>query len=122
VSVLRRKTELGKFLKSLCVERDMTMKQMAKKLGYSYQFLWMVMSGERIANEKFVNNVVKKFNLNEDERLKLIYHSMHTYNTMHLNLTQLTDDKKMLVLKIKNKLPTLTEEQTKQIRKVLDAS
>lgn len=119
---MRRKTELGKFLKSLCVERDMTMKQMAKKLGYSYQFLWMVMSGERIANEKFVNNVVKKFNLNEDERLKLIHHSMYTYNTMHLNLTQLTDDKKMLVLKLKNKLPTLTEEQTKQIRKVLDAS
>ena len=119
---MRRKTELNKFLHKICIERDITMKQMAKQLGYSYVYIWMIMTNKRSVTDSFIDNVVKTYDLTKNDELTLAQYSLDTRKSLRLNMTRLTDEKKSLAILLTKKLPVLTEQQTETIRKVLNAS
>lgn len=117
-----KRTKAGKFIYSICIKRDMSLKELAADMEVSYTYIWMLMTGERPVPDTFIERFAKKYKLSEAQKKELSQLAMESYRSAHFNMTQLSKDKKNLVILFKHKIAELTPEQEEAIRKVLMAS
>lgn len=66
------KNEFGKFLKEYMLNHEYKLEAFAVKVGYSFGLISHYVNGRRSPSYKFINDFFTKFDLTEEEKLKIL--------------------------------------------------
>ncbi|WP_462351166.1 helix-turn-helix domain-containing protein [Fusobacterium varium] len=66
------KNEFGKFLKEYMLNHEYKLEAFAVKVGYSFGLISHYVTGRRSPSYKFINDFFTKFDLTEEEKLKIL--------------------------------------------------
>lgn len=113
-------TELGKFLRKLRVDNDELMKQMADRLGLASSTLSSIESGRRKASEEFVKKVANVYGLTGEQRAGLRDAYDRSKDEVELCIKGLPNQDQRLAVAFARKFATLSDEQKKSIRGILE--
>ena len=102
-------TTFGKFCRTLRIERDEFLKDMAKKLGVSPAYLSAVEVGKRNIPEGWTDALQKHYHLNETESEKLKIAVDMSAKQLKMNLANLSDHKKEVAVVFARRLDELSE-------------
>lgn len=90
-------TDFGKALRIIRVNRDISAKDMANNLGISPSYLSAIENGKRAIPDNFLSTLLNLYNLSQHEIEQLNLGIKQT-DTMKLDMTELSDKKRKLVL------------------------
>lgn len=62
--------KLGQIIRDKRKQKNLNVKQLADKVGYSESYVWKVESGHRIASTKFLLEVAKAFDIKLETLLR----------------------------------------------------
>lgn len=112
-------TELGKYLRKLRIERDLLLKDMAMTLNITPAYLSSIEHGKREANIKFINIIIKAYELDKVEQSLLLEALDNSRSQIELNLNSKTSQHKELGVAFARKFEGLTKEQIEEFLSVL---
>lgn len=113
-------TRFGKQLRSLRIEKDLRLKDMADELGVTVAYLSAVENGKRSVPDSWVRKIIDLYGLGESEADELQRAACVNKNDIKINLQDTNELEKDLVLSFARKFKTLTVEQVNELQKILD--
>lgn len=113
-------TRFGKRLRTLRVERDQKLKDMADKLGVTVAYLSAVETGKRKVPDSWVEMLVKNYGLSDEEAGELQKLAYENKTTVKISLEDVDEAEMGLVLSFARKFKTLSDEQVNELQKILD--
>lgn len=113
-------TDLGRFLRKLRLDHDEIMMDMAKKLGVSAAFLSSVENGKKKPPASWKEQISSLYQLRgpENEEWQRAFVEATTKQVIHLE--QFSNDAKNLMLEFARKVECLTNEESDEIKKILE--
>lgn len=113
-------TELGKFLKKLRVDNDELMKQMADRLGLASSTLSSIEAGRRKPGKGFLDRVIATYSLSREQAMELLDAYDRSKDEVGLRIKGLPNQDQRLAVAFARKFATLSDEQKKSIRGILE--
>ena len=111
-------TRFGKRLRTLRVERDQKLKDMADKLGVTVAYLSAVETGKRRVPDSWVEILVKNYGLSDEEAGELQKLAYENKTTVKISLEDVDEAEMGLVLSFDRKFKTLSDEQVNELQKI----
>lgn len=119
-SMVAKKT-LSLFLKGLRLEADgERMSDMAKKVGVSPAYLSSVETGKRQMTDKLFDEIVKVYQLKNDQKEELKYLSDMAKSKLDVPLDKMDDQKKDVVVQFLSSVDDLSDEDLDKINLIMN--
>jgi HTH-type transcriptional regulator, competence development regulator len=113
-------TDLGKELRRLRIQREMTLRAMASMLNLSPAFVSAVETGKKSVPEQFVTDVVRVLRLSGAEKQLLEAVIGRARSSVTVKLKEKDTATVQLALSFARRFPELTEDQKRLIQEILD--
>ncbi|HBG7379624.1 TPA: helix-turn-helix transcriptional regulator [Clostridioides difficile] len=112
-------TPFGEMLRKIRTDNDEKLKDMSEKLNVTLSHLSAVETGKRSIPKKWLDILIKEYNLNEDERGRLKKSILHSATQVKINTTDLNKDEKELVFAFANRFKHLNNQDKEEIKSIL---
>ena len=112
-------SSFGKIIKKLMIDNDENLSNLAELFSVTTAFVSAVLIGKKPVPEEWYEKLCDHYNLNEIEKSNLFDAYCNTKNTIKLDVSNCKTEKKKLALQFQQKLPNLSDEDLKEITKVL---
>lgn len=113
-------TDLGKYLKKLRIDKDEKMQDMATKLNVSTSFLSSVENGKKKMPSTMMANIISLYTPDEKNKNEFIEAAAASCDKVEIPLDSEDVRRKEVALHFAAGISQLTEEQLKEIYKVLE--
>lgn len=113
-------TPLGKELRILRINRGEFLKNMADKLHITPAYLSAIENGKREPTKKFMDSLFAEYDLTEQKAEQIEKAYFETVNSVKIDVSLQTREKRDLSLVFARRLDSLSEDEVKSIRKILD--
>lgn len=111
-------TDFGKALRIIRINRSINAREMASQLDISPSYLSAIENGTRSVPENLLSLILTKYKLTDYE-LEIINKSFESSGELKINIADLPDNKRRLLLSITNN--NLSEEDIQEFFKKLEA-
>lgn len=112
-------TALGKHLRMMRIKRNELLKDMADKLDFAPAYLSSIENGKRAASLKFINKVIRVYNLDEKESDDLYSAYYDTQNEINFSIGNMDESQRSLGIAFARKLKSLDQDQIEEIKTIL---
>ncbi|EGT3815312.1 MULTISPECIES: helix-turn-helix domain-containing protein [Clostridioides] len=112
-------TPFGEMLRKIRTDNDEKLKDMSEKLNVTLSHLSAVETGKRSIPKKWLDILIKEYNLNEDERGRLKKSILHSATQVKINTTDLNKDEKELVFAFASRFKHLNNQDKEEIKSIL---
>ena len=112
-------TKFAEFLRILRVRNHENMGDTAKLLGVNIAFVSAVESGKKNVPEDWVDKIVQHYNLNEQEKAKLIRAVEDSKTISKINLVSAPSFKRQVALQFQRSFDEIDEETARKILELL---
>ncbi|EQJ94762.1 helix-turn-helix domain-containing protein [Clostridioides difficile] len=112
-------TPFGEMLRKIRTDNDEKLKDMSEKLNVTLSHLSAVETGKRSIPKKWLDILIKEYNLNEDERGRLKKSILHSATQVKINTTDLNKDEKELVFAFASRFKHLDNQDKEEIKSIL---
>ena len=113
-------TALGKALRILRLNNNEILKDMADKLNITSAYLSAIENGKREPTQKFMNALFLNYDLTDEEKTRLNDAYYTTIDSIRINLSDQTPEKKDLSLVFARKFDGLSDAQIQDLIKILN--
>lgn len=113
-------TRFGKQLRSLRIENDLRLKDMADELGVTVAYLSAVENGKRAVPDSWIIKLIEQYSLSEEEAIKLQKAACENKKDIKINLENANEYEAGLALSFARKFRTLSVEQVNELQRILD--
>lgn len=113
-------TPFGKALRMIRLERGELLKTMADRLSVTSAYLSAIENGKRNLTDSLYDKIITNYNLSDIERKDLENAYAATADTITVNLSQVSDEKRQLGLVFARKFDTLSSDEVDTLRKILN--
>lgn len=113
-------TEFGKFVRKLRIDRSELLIEMAQKLQVTPAFLSAVEVGKKNVPSGWKDELVRLYNLNYDEEMKLINVIRDSVRQLKIDLYNKNENDRNLILSFARKLETMDNSEKDTILKLLN--
>ncbi len=116
---MSKTTEFGKEIRKLRIDKNMTLLNMANKIGMSIAHLSAVETGRRNIHPVLVNKLLSVFTL-DDERKEILSTLAYECNkSIKLNLSNTTHQCRQMTTAFGRRFQSLSTDDIKSIQKIL---
>ncbi len=112
-------TKFGKMLRELRHKKDINLKEMGEKLGFSSAHISALELGKKNVPDKFLQKINKIFNLDPEAYEKLKQTAKESVTTIKIDLKKDDEFERHLVSQFARTYKTLDFEKKKKIEKLL---
>ena len=112
-------TEFGKYIRKLRIDHAITLRQMADAIELSPSFLSSVETGKRNITPSYFDNVVRYFQLNDQDTAELRNLADISKNEISLSIKEATFEQKNSAIAFARRLNSLTTDDLKKINDIL---
>lgn len=112
-------TTLGKFLRTIRLDRDEVMKMMADKLGVSSAFLSAVEHGKKQMPSTWQTLLPREYAFSDEEKKRFDEVVASSVSMLQVDLAGLEDEQKNLVVMFARTLPGLSKQKVRSVYKVI---
>lgn len=113
-------TTFGKQLRSLRIEKDLRLKEMADELGVTVAYLSAVENGKRTVPDSWIEQIARMYDLSDEEIISLQRAAYENKKAIKINFENANECETELVLSFARKFKTLSVEQANKLQKILD--
>lgn len=113
-------TTFGKQLRSLRIEKDLRLKEMADELGVTVAYLSAVENGKRTVPDSWIEQIARMYDLSDEEIISLQRAAYENKKAIKINFENANEYETELVLSFARKFKTLSVEQANELQKILD--
>ena len=112
-------TELGKLLRKIRIARQELLRDMARTIGVSVDYLSDVDTGKRNAPIAWCNKIIQAYHLNSDEVAQLRTAFDESQDELRISLQQISAQQRSTAISFAKALEGLSDEQLEKIMKVV---
>nr|DAL98045.1 MAG TPA: helix-turn-helix domain protein [Caudoviricetes sp.] len=112
-------TSYGKALRKIRIDHDEILRDMATKLGITSAYLSAIENGKRSVPTDLTMQVSEIYKLSPTDKLKLEEAEDAIKTNVTIELSEVGEDRKNMVLKLARQFSDLTNEQLDEIQKIL---
>ena len=112
-------TELGRFLRKLRIDEDEILWDMAKKLEVTASFLSAVENGKKKMPSSWNRRICELYNLSSAQKEDFTRAIAETEDAIEMDFGSINSSNRELAVSFARQFPELDEEQTAQIKKIL---
>ena len=113
-------TAFGKYLRTLRIEKEILLKEMAEKLDISSAYLSGLELGKKAISESLLEKIVEKYELNANEVCELKSAASVSQPNVKIDLVGKSNEEREMVVSFARKYESLTDEQREQMRKIME--
>lgn len=113
-------TKFGKQLRSLRIEKDLRLKDMADELGVTVAYLSAVENGKRAVPDFWIEKISRKYNLSNDETISIQKAAYENKKDIRISLEDANECETGLALSFARRFRTLSPEEVNALQKILD--
>lgn len=113
-------TRFGKMLRTIRLDRDELLRDMAEKLGVTVAYLSAVENGKRKVPDEWIPKIVDLYELDDDVAEKLQKFAYEERNDLKLNLGNITPDQRELAYSFARRFKNLSSNDVLEMKKILD--
>ena len=113
-------TKLGRFLRKIRIDKGELMLDMAEKLGVTPAFLSAVENGKRKPPKEWERRIIELYDLDGNHVAEFHDVFFDALNSEKLDMTSFTQEQQDLMLAFARKLPTMSENEIKDINQKLE--
>lgn len=114
-------TSFGKILRSIRIDKELLLKDMAEKLGISAAYLSSLELGKKAISDSIISNIVEKFKLDEMKASELKSAALVSQPNVKINLVGKSNDEREIVMSFARKYESLSPEQRENMRKIMES-
>ncbi|CAK2384026.1 helix-turn-helix domain-containing protein [Vibrio crassostreae] len=114
-------TSFGKILRSIRIDKELLLKDMAEKLGISAAYLSSLELGKKAISDSIISNIVEKFKLDEMKASELKSAALVSQPNVKINLIGKSNDEREIVMSFARKYESLSPEQRENMRKIMES-
>ena len=115
-------TEFGRWTRTLRIEKDELLADMAKKLDVTPSFLSAVENGKRKIPKSWEKNLLVLYNLNDDDVAKLQTAINNSADVVKIDTRQFDRTENEIVHAFARRFQELDAEKKKKIKEILDGA
>ena len=112
-------TSFGKSLRKLRIDNDELLKDMACKLGVTVSYLSAVEIGRREVPDAWISIIAEEYNLDDKQVQELQNEAMMSKRTIKLQLYDLDEEHKRIVISFARRYRELNKEEIRQIQEIV---
>lgn len=115
-------TRFGKQLRTLRIEYDQRLKDMADKLGVTAAYLSAVENGKRKVPDSWISTLTNSYGLSNEEACKLqelAYEEEHK-TSVKISFENASESEIDLAMSFARRFKNLSDEQVNELQKILD--
>lgn len=112
-------TLFGKFSRKLRIDRGELLKDMAEKIGVTSSYLSAVENGKRNVPQGWAEKIITIYTLDSEEQKELLKVIEQSQISNKLNIKNLNDRDKDLMMAFARKIDGLNDEEISKIREIL---
>lgn len=112
-------TSLGRFLRKLRIDNGEILKDMADKLNVTVSFLSAVENGKKRMPPAWNAKICSIYNMNKQQQSEFSKAVAETENTLEMDFSDVSIDKRELAVSFARKFAEFDEEQLASIKKIL---
>ena len=112
-------SSLGKYLRTLRIQRNELLKDMAEKLTLAPAYLSSIENGKRTPTKKLIDTIIRVYELDEKEKENIEEAYMLSVEEMHIDMKDANDEQISLGVAFARKFNNLSEDQINKIKKAL---
>lgn len=113
-------TKFGKQLRSLRLETNQRLKDMAGVLGVTVAYLSAVENGKRAIPDNWIEKIADEYHLSDDEVASLQMAAFENKRDVRLDLNGLNEAEVGLTLSFARRFKNLSDDQVSELQKILD--
>lgn len=113
-------TRFGKQLRSLRIEHDQRLKDMAGILGVTVAYLSAVENGKRTVPDAWIAIISDKYDLSLEETAELQERAYENKADIKISLSDTSEAEMGLALSFARRFKDLSEKQVSELQKILD--
>lgn len=113
-------TRFGKRLRTLRIETDQKLKDMAEVLGVTVAYLSAVENGKRAVPDTWIEKIANNYHLSDTEIAELQKAAYENKEDIKLNLMGANETEMDLALSFARRFKSLSDEQVNELQKILD--
>lgn len=115
-------TMFGKYLRKMRIDNSELLGQMAKRLGVSAAYLSSIENGQREIPESFVENIVQKYNLSDEQKTELEEAQTQAKGAVSVNLGEKKESPNYVetAVMFAKDFSKLSSEQVKMMKELLE--
>ncbi|HID9495090.1 TPA: transcriptional regulator [Clostridioides difficile] len=112
-------TEFGKFSRKLRIEKNEILRDMYEKLNVTVSYLSAVETGKRSIPKSWENIMIEKYNLKDEEQIKLKKAISDSATKIKINMKDFTTEEKKLLFCLLKNYKKLNIEDKIKIKEIL---
>lgn len=113
-------TPFGQVSRKLRIDYQMTLKDMADKLGTSSAYVSAIEIGKKVLTENIINKYIVVLCKNDNDKSKLLKAVDDTISKVNIDLKNMDNNLRELTIQFSRKLYFLSNDDIKNIRKILN--
>lgn len=113
-------SRFGKTVRKLRIDKGVKLKEMASSLGKTSAYLSAVETGRKNAPAELVGQIAEYFSLSPKEAAELRQAAEESRSEVSLPMTGFSDTQREVAAAFARQFPSLTDEELKQIRSLLE--
>lgn len=113
-------TKFGKQLRSLRLETNQRLKDMAEMLDVTVAYLSAVENGKRAIPDTWIEKIAEEYHLSDDEVASLQMAAIENKRDVRLDLNGLNEAEVGLTLSFARRFKNLSDDQVNELQKILD--
>lgn len=111
-------TSFGKKLRTIRIEHDEILKDMAQKLGVTVAYLSAVENGKRDVPDNWIDIIATEYQLSENEKEILQYAAYENKDSLKIGLNDIDIEEKKLALAFARSFKNLTAEDKAKLNEI----
>lgn len=115
-------TPFGQVSRKLRIDYQMTLKDMAEKLGTSSAYVSAIEVGKKVLTENIINKYIEILCKNKEEIENMRKAADETISSVNINLNNIDGDSRGLVVQFSRKINSLSSSEKAKIIKILNKS
>ena len=113
-------TRFGKMLRTIRLERDELLRDMAEKLGVTVAYLSAVENGKRKVPDEWISKIIALYDLDDYLAERLQRFAYEERNDLRLNLSNVTPGQRELAYSFARRFQNLNSDDALEMKKFLD--
>ncbi|MDR2832090.1 MAG: helix-turn-helix domain-containing protein [Streptococcaceae bacterium] len=113
-------TPFGKELRRIRLNRDLLLKHMAEKLGFTSSYLSAIENGKKRIPDNLISDLATLFKLSSKEIEKLEESKLESLDSIEFNITKMDETQKEVVFSFARRFENLSEDKLVKLRKIIE--
>lgn len=113
-------TPFGKVSRKLRIDYQMTLKDMAEKLGTSSAYVSSIEVGKKVLTENIIGKYIEILCKNDNDKNELLQAADDTISKVNIELENIDKNSRGLVIQFARKLDDLSNNDIEKIRRILN--